>query len=434
MRNNVKLSYRLHKSKLNKIGEFPICLSIFFKGKGVRLVSGFTVKAEHWDKKQKIVKAEHDKAKLINDGLDAFKDHVINIINNLIKKNINITPEKIREFINVKVTKDLTIVNILDLAMGILKAKPTITADNYNKYVNTKKTFLLFLKSRRNIDDGDFKLIDENLALEFEEYLLKHYSSKTVNKIHQRFTRLILIAADNGIIPEMPYSYRSNEYKFNKPTNDDKELLHCEAIPEDLVKSCFFNQTYTYVVMEKKDPQYHREDAPNLYKFGYSKNPYVRLKEMQTGSAHLYVTLKYYRNVGNSIETSFENYLHKLYQGNNYHGEWFMFDNKINLVEQFVVDYENYLRKSIIEEVKKPIVLPIVRKENVNVELMNVTYEKIINAYKEVIEVFGEAKPSKHLIAHRLKIGVTKLTSFIDKNPELKSQINMLINKPVVQV
>lgn len=428
MRNNVKLSYRLHRSKPNRIGEFPIVLSIFFKGKGVRLVSGFTIKDEYWDKKQKIVKPEHEKAELINDGLEAFKDHVVNIINNLIKKNITITPEKIREFVNVKISKDLTIVKVLDLAMDILKTKPTITSDNYNKYVNTKKTFLLFLKSTQNIDDGAMSLINEKLALDFEEYLIKQarYSTKTVNKIHQRFTRLLLIAADNGIIVEMPYSYRSNEYKFNKPTNNDKELLHCEIVPEDLIKLCAFTQTYTYVVMEKKDLQYHREDAPNLYKFGYSKNPYVRLKEMQTGSAHVYVTLKYYKNVGISIETSFENYLHKHYIGNNYHGEWFMFDSKINIVEQLVNDYHDYLRKSLIVEIKKPLVLPLVTKQNVDIQVMNITYEKIIDAYKQVIEIFGETKPSKHLVAHRLKIGVTKLVSFIDKNPQLKTQIKLL--------
>src|SRR4051794_24543358 len=84
MRNNVKISFQLLKSKSNSFRQNPLYMKIFFHGKGTRISTGHFVLSSDWDKRKKKIKGNTDQAHAINESLNSLRAQVTMIVNKLV--------------------------------------------------------------------------------------------------------------------------------------------------------------------------------------------------------------------------------------------------------------------------------------------------------------------------------------------------------------
>ena len=73
-----------------------------------------------------------------------------------------------------------------------------------------------------------------------------------------------------------------------------------------------------------------KEEENNYFKIGISKNPLIRIKQLQTGSAgHIILYYEYASEYASKIEKAF----HRRYKTYNVNGEWF------NLREEHICEF-----------------------------------------------------------------------------------------------
>lgn len=254
MRNNVKISFQLLKSKANTLRQNPIYMKIFFHGKGTRISTGHYVLGSEWDKKRKKVKGITDQAHAINESLDSLKAQVTMIVNKLVLDGVPFNIHTIKNRLSGKENKNITLLHGCDLYLSMMKglpleyAKPTLI-----KYSNTKLRLSEFMRSKYNRTDLFLYELNLDFIRDFEIFLKQTFenSQTTCYKHYQRFTRMIRYCQQKGYLQKYPF----DDYKIKLPKKQVEfltveeikkiEETHFEIERLEIVKDLFIFSCYS---------------------------------------------------------------------------------------------------------------------------------------------------------------------------------------------
>lgn len=254
MRNNVKVSFWLIKSKNNLKKESPLYMKIFFQGKGVKVSTGHFVSASLWDKKKKKLKGVTQEAHAVNESLASLRAQVIMIVNKLILDGAPFNVYTIKDRLSGKETKNITLLHACDNYLTMMKelkseySKPTII-----KYTNTKLRLSEYMKSKYGRTDLFLYELNYDFIRDWEIYLKNKFnnSQTTCYKHYQRFTRIIRVAMQKGYLQKYPF----DDYKIKLPKKEVEFLTieeiglienkHFEIERLEIVKDMFIFSCYT---------------------------------------------------------------------------------------------------------------------------------------------------------------------------------------------
>lgn len=287
MRNNVKVSFWLFRSKANNTKESPIYMSIYFRGKGIKISTGHYVKPDLWDKKKKLLKSKTDGATAINDSLNALRTQVILAVNKLVVEGVPFSVFTIRDRLNAKEHKTVTVLQACDMYLESMKelkqeySKPTVI-----KYTNTKLRVGEFIRSKYGRHDMYLYELDYDFIADFENFLKTHYQNgqTTCYKHYQRFTRIIRVALQKGHLhkypftgysiklPKKPVEYLTME-EIQRIQNASFNVERLEIVKDLFVFSCYCGLAYMEVA---------NLTATNLYA-GNDGETWIRMVRQKTG-------------------------------------------------------------------------------------------------------------------------------------------------------
>lgn len=228
MRNNVKISFQLFKSKANSLKQHPLYMKLFFQGKGTRISTGHFINARDWDKKKKKVKGGTDQAYAVNESLNSLRAQITMIVNKLVLDGIPFNIHTIKDRLSGKEHKNITLLQGCDIYINMMKglpleyAKPTLI-----KYTNTKLRLSEFMKSKYNRTDLFLYELNLDFIRDFEIFLKQKFtnSQTTCYKHYQRFTRMIRYCQQKGYLQKYPF----DDYKIKLPRKE-VEFLTIEEI------------------------------------------------------------------------------------------------------------------------------------------------------------------------------------------------------------
>jgi integrase len=254
MRNNVKISFQLMKSKVNTTKQSPIYMKLFFQGKGIRISTGHFVQRILWDKKKKKVKGASDEAQAINESLAALRAQAIMVVNKLVLDGAPFNVHTIKDRLSGKEVKNITVLNACDIYLDMMRklgtshyAKPTII-----KYSNTKLRLTEYMRSKYGRTDLFLYELNFDFIKEFEIFLKTEFGNSQVTcyKHYQRFTRIIRVAMQKGYLQKYPFeeysiklSRKEVQYltiaEINKIESHKFEIERLAIIRDMFIFSCY---------------------------------------------------------------------------------------------------------------------------------------------------------------------------------------------------
>ncbi len=259
MRSTFKVLFYIKKSAKRKDGTAPIIARISVNGKMAQFSTKQYIKVTDWSVSLGKVKGRSSEATAANSLLEEIKTSIHKLYNELIRKEITVTAEKVKntflgigqeQFFLMELFEDNN--NLLKKQIGISKSKAT-----YQKAEVCKRHLANYLKTEYKRNDIDLREINYSFIIGFETYLNTQCScnANTTAKFIQKFKSIVLTAQKNGWIQTDPFAnYRISIKKVDRGYLNDDELKlimqksfcseRLERIRDIFIFSCYTGLAY----------------------------------------------------------------------------------------------------------------------------------------------------------------------------------------------
>ncbi|MCU4156847.1 site-specific integrase [Carboxylicivirga sp. A043] len=259
MRSTFKVLFYIKKSAKRKDGTAPIIARISVNGKMAQFSTKQYIKVTEWSVSLGKVKGRSSEAVATNSLLEEIKTSIHKTYNELIRKEITVTAEKVKntflgigqeQFFLMELFQDSN--NLLKKQIGISKSKAT-----YQKAEVCKRHLSNYLKTEYKRNDIDLREINHSFIVGFETYLNTQCgcNANTTAKFIQKFKSIVLTAQKNGWIQTDPFgNYRISIKKVDRGYLNDDELKlimqksfcseRLERIRDIFIFSCYTGLAY----------------------------------------------------------------------------------------------------------------------------------------------------------------------------------------------
>lgn len=268
MRTTFNTLFFLKKTALKKDGTMPIMARITVNRTVAHFSTKLSIHPENWDTRLNRAKTRDRDAKEINLLLSEIKSSITKSYYDVKRIEEIITAEQVKnDFLGISANHETLLTlfkkhnDDLNELVGITKSKAT-----HQKYNITYKHLENYIKFKYNRTDIPLKAINHLFVMGFENYLLTkcNCNSNTVAKFQQFFKRIIIIARNNGMIVNDPFSnYKIRIQKVDRGylTEDELKLIlkktfsckRLEQVRDVFIFSCFTGLAYIDVKNLKKE-------------------------------------------------------------------------------------------------------------------------------------------------------------------------------------
>ena len=232
MDSKFKISFWLYRAKKNQKNLVPIYLRVRNNYSYFTKSTGLMVKPSDWDKKTMRLRGESDEATSINSTLDGLRFKIIKIINQLTIIGKPFDVELVRKKMEGTEESQMTLMKVYDdhlKMMKKLKGKE-YTQATIIKYTNTRLRLSQYLRFRFKRSDYFLYEINYDFMKNFDVFLRDRFSNSTttVYKHYQRFTRVLNIAIQKGLLDRHPfptYKIRMPKKKIEYLTQDELDRI-----------------------------------------------------------------------------------------------------------------------------------------------------------------------------------------------------------------
>ncbi|MEK6494907.1 site-specific integrase [Myroides odoratimimus] len=232
-----------------------------------------------WDQSMGRATGKNDEAKTLNFFLDSLVLNITNYRSDLISTDVRLTPKIFTDFIR---GYDLRIATVLQEFQNhndeMFKLVPKEYAmGTYERYVTAMSHIKEFILNEYNKPDLNFKELDYNFIVSYEQYLknVRNCNSNTAIKYIANFKKIVFRGLAKGIISKDPFKYyKPRRVKLNKRplTNAELQTLKQAVLPKkrlEEVRDIFVFQCYTglaYIdVYQLKNRDIHLELDNSLW-------------------------------------------------------------------------------------------------------------------------------------------------------------------------
>jgi len=259
MRSTFNVLFFIKKTAKKKDGTAPIVARITINRKVSQFNTKQFIKTEDWSVELHRVKGRSLEARVTNNVLDEIKTSLHNAYNELTRRDILVTAEKVKNtFLGIGLEQYLLMElfeesnNTLKKQIGITKSKAT-----YQKAEVCKRHVSNYLKTQYKRSDIDLREINYSFIVGFETFLNVqcNCNANTTAKFIQKFKSIVLIAQKNGWIQTDPFAnYRISIKKVDRGYLNDDELKliiqknfnneRLERVRDIFIFSCYTGLAY----------------------------------------------------------------------------------------------------------------------------------------------------------------------------------------------
>lgn len=256
MKSQFRSKFYLRSNYVNKDGKTPILIRIYFNQQRLLLGSiGMSVETKLWDAVNEKVKGRTPEALSINLKIDTIRADLLTIYRRLDVTENELSLERIRSEYIGKGNRLTTVMELFEKhnddirkQVGINKSSATL-----QKYENTKRHFIIFLKAQYGRTDLRFSEFKPMVIHNFEIFLLTQAKCmpNTATKILKFLKTVTIYGRRNGLLTHDPFiNKRFHLENVDRGFLTDEEiklLINKEfATPRlDLVRDTFIFSCFT---------------------------------------------------------------------------------------------------------------------------------------------------------------------------------------------
>lgn len=227
MANSIRVSFWLHRSKINAQGLVPIQLRLTHQSHRLDKSTGHYVKPGRWNDRKQRLKDNSPEEQAINNALHSLELKAINLFNQQQDKGDVYLPE-IMETLFVKQKEDPMLLITIETHNKDLKARvgKDYSYSTYEKYEFMADKIKAFMQHQKR-NDIRLKDLTVNFIIDFDHYMRTQDNNQhnTAVKYCHNLKRVINVAVLKGLIPSNPFNSFKTVYKDTQQVYlDEREL------------------------------------------------------------------------------------------------------------------------------------------------------------------------------------------------------------------
>ena len=170
-----KVLLYLKKSGLDKSGKAPIMGRITVNRTMAQFSSKLSCTPELWNPRESRLNGKSKKAVEINAKIDKLQLAINSAFDSLLERKIDFDATAVKEAFQGSVDTQMTLLKRLDIHIEDMQSRIGIDVakSSMSTYIYTRRYLGEFIKKRFKVEDLAFGQLNEHLAYEFQEYVLK---------------------------------------------------------------------------------------------------------------------------------------------------------------------------------------------------------------------------------------------------------------------
>jgi site-specific recombinase XerD len=286
----ISILFYLKRAKVNSQGLTPIFQRITIDGKRLDKSTGKYIDSTKWSPVLSKMKGLSEEARTINGHLENLKALVLKSESNLLKKDIPINDETLKNEMFGKKERQRMLVPIFEDHNDKMK---TLVGNEYapgtlERYKTSLRHTIAFLQWKYAVSDIEINKIDHCFITEYEFYLrsVRKCANNTAVKYIKNFHKVINICLANDWISKNPFSnYKSKLKEVIREYLSPEEIEmmmnkkfvsnRLEIVRDIFVFSCFTGLAYIDV----------KQLSPNNISFGIDGDKWIFKNRQKTDTA-----------------------------------------------------------------------------------------------------------------------------------------------------
>ncbi len=259
MNTSVSILFYIKRAKVNNLGVCPIYTRVTVNAKRFEYSTNKSINPDKWSSEGSKVKGTSEEARTINSHLDYLKNQILQAEKKLIKKDISVSSENLKnELFGLTETKRMLVPIFQDHNNKIKElVGKEYAPGTLERYTTSLKHTIEFMQWKYNISDIDITKIDHAFITEYEFWLrsVRNCANNTAVKYLKNFNKIIKLCLANDWLDKNPFAnYKSKvkevervyltEEEIQSILNKDFKTERLSLVRDIFLFSCFTGLAY----------------------------------------------------------------------------------------------------------------------------------------------------------------------------------------------
>ena len=259
MNTSVSILFYIKRAKVNNLGVCPIYTRVTVNTKRFEFSTNKSINPDKWSSEGSKVKGTSEEARTINSHLDYLKNQILQAEKKLIKKDISVSSENLKnELFGLTETKRMLVPIFQDHNNKIKElVGKEYAPGTLERYTTSLKHTIEFMQWKYNISDIDITKIDHAFITDYEFWLrsVRNCANNTAVKYLKNFNKIIKLCLANDWLDKNPFAnYKSKvkevervyltEEEIQSILNKDFKTEKLSLVRDIFLFSCFTGLAY----------------------------------------------------------------------------------------------------------------------------------------------------------------------------------------------
>ncbi|WP_396188446.1 site-specific integrase [Flavobacterium sp.] len=259
MNTSVSILFYIKRAKVNNLGVCPIYTRVTVNTKRFEFSTNKSINPDKWSSEGSKVKGTSEEARTINSHLDYLKNQILQAEKKLIKKDISVSSENLKnELFGLTETKRMLVPIFQDHNNKIKElVGKEYAPGTLERYTTSLKHTIEFMQWKYNISDIDITKIDHAFITDYEFWLrsVRNCANNTAVKYLKNFNKIIKLCLANDWLDKNPFAnYKSKvkevervyltEDEIQSILNKDFKTERLSLVRDIFLFSCFTGLAY----------------------------------------------------------------------------------------------------------------------------------------------------------------------------------------------
>lgn len=217
MNTSVSILFYIKRAKVNNLGVCPIYTRVTVNAKRFEFSTNKSINPDKWSSEGSKVKGTNEEARTINSHLDYLKNQILQAEKKLIKKDISVSSENLKnELFGLSETKRMLVPIFQDHNNKIKElVGKEYAPGTLERYTTSLKHTIEFMQWKYNISDIDITKIDHAFITDYEFWLrsVRNCANNTAVKYLKNFNKIIKLCLANDWLDKNPFANYKSKVK-----------------------------------------------------------------------------------------------------------------------------------------------------------------------------------------------------------------------------
>ncbi|MEY4835061.1 MAG: hypothetical protein RI980_1176 [Bacteroidota bacterium] len=229
MNTSVSILFYIKRAKVNNLGVCPIYTRVTVNAKRFEFSTNKSINPDKWSSEGSKVKGTNEEARTINGHLDYLKNQILQAEKKLIKKDISVTSENLKnELFGLTESKRMLVPIFQDHNNKIKElVGKEYAPGTLERYTTSLKHTIEFMQWKYNVSDIDITKIDHAFVTDYEFWLrsVRNCANNTAVKYLKNFNKIIKLCLANDWLDKNPFAnYKSKVKEVERVYLTEEEI------------------------------------------------------------------------------------------------------------------------------------------------------------------------------------------------------------------